>query len=33
MCLVVSITYVAIAVVFLRGFEHLARQRASLKLA
>jgi len=28
-----SISYVAVAVVFLRLFEHLARQRASLKLA
>jgi ABC-2 type transport system permease protein len=33
MCFVVSVAYVAIAVVFLRLFEYLARQRASLKLA
>jgi ABC-2 type transport system permease protein len=33
MCLVVSIFYVAVAVIFLRLFEHLARQRASLRLA
>lgn len=33
MCLVVSVAYVAIAVVCLRLFEYLARQRASLKLA
>lgn len=33
MCAVVSVLYVAIAVVCLRHFEHLARARASLKLA
>ncbi len=33
MCAVVSVAYVTVAVVFLRLFEYLARQRASLKLA
>jgi ABC-2 type transport system permease protein len=33
MCLAVSVGYVAVAVVFLRWFEHLARRRASLRLA
>ena len=33
MCLLVSVVYVAIAVVFLRLFEYLARKRATLKLA
>lgn len=33
MCLAVSVAYLAVAVVFLRWFEHLARRRASLRLA
>lgn len=33
LCAVVSVVYVGVAVFFLRLFEHLARQRASLKLA
>jgi ABC-2 type transport system permease protein len=33
MCFAVSVVYVAVAMVFLRVFEYLARRRASLRLA